>query len=186
MARHLRTSAVFLAFCLSTLGSAIADEFEPFIGTYVGRAQVLGSDGEVTEERDMDITIAEDRGDAFRITWVNVTLVDGRRDVPGVRRRVDEIILEPSDRDGVYLEETQRSLFERREEVDVIDGDALRWARIDGDRLGVFSLVVTANGGYEMQSYERILTEDGLGIEFNRVRNGEVIRRIVGRTIRVD
>ena len=106
--------------------------------------------------------------------------------MPGVRRRVDEVVLEPADRNGMFLEKTQRSLFERREEVDVISGDPLRWARIDGDRLGVFSLVVTADGGYQMQSYERILTEDGLGIEFNRVVDGEVTRRIVGRTIRVN
>ncbi len=190
MTPRLRFAAIVLGLCLAGVvassAPAIAAEIDPFFGTYVGTAQVLGPDGEVEEYRDMDITIAKDRGDGFRITWINVTLVDGRRDLPGVRRRVDEVVLEPGGRDGLYLEKTQRSLFQRREEIDVIAGDALRWARIDGDSLGVFSLVVMADGGYELQSYERILTEDGLDIEFSRIDNGAVIRRIVGRTIRVD
>ena len=184
----LRSTAFAIGLAIAALAlaaPAVADTIDPFVGTYVGTAQVLGSDGEVTEERDMDITIAAERGGGFSITWINVTRVDGRRDVPGVRRRVDEVMMEPGDRNGVFLEKTQRSLFERRQDVDVISGDPMRWARIDGDSLGLFSLVVKADGGYELQSYERILTEDGLAIEFSRVINGEVTRRIVGRTIRV-
>ena len=186
MTRLIRVSAILLGLALITVAPAGADEIEPFVGTYVGKAQVLGPNGEVVEERDMDITISEERGGGFRIDWINVTLVDGRRDVPGVRRRVDQVVMEPGDRDGVYLEKAQRSLFERREDVDIISGDALRWARIDDDRLGLFSLIVSQDGGYDLQSYERILTDDGLGIEYSRVKNGVVTRRIVGWTIRVD
>ena len=190
MRPNLRSTTFAIGLALAALAmaapAAFADAIDPFVGTYVGTAQVLGSNGKVSEERDMDITIAAERGGGFRITWINVTLVDGRRDMPGVRRRVDEVMLEPGDRNGVFLEKTQRSLFERRQEVDVIAGDAMRWARIDGDSLGVFSLVVKDDGGYELQSYERILTEDGLDIEFSRVINGEVTRRIVGRTVRVN
>lgn len=192
MSPYLRSTAFSLGLVLAALIAyvhptlAAADEIEPFLGTYVGTAQVLGSNGEVAEERDMDITISEERGGGFRITWINVTRIDGRRDVPGVRRRVDEVVMEPGDRNGVFLEKTQRSLFERRQDVDVLEGDAMRWARIDGDSLGLFSLVVMEDGGYELQSYERILTEDGLTIEFSRVKNGMVTRRIVGRTIRVE
>lgn len=189
MTQPLRSTALAIGLAIAAIfvaAPALADSIEPFIGTYVGTAQVLGPDGEIAEVRDMDITIAKERGDGFRITWINVTLVDGRRDVSGVRRRVDEVVLEPGDRNGVYLEKTQRSLFERRQDVDVIAGDAMRWARIDGDSLGIFSLVVLENGGYQLQSYERILTEDGLRIEFSRVDNGEVTRRIVGRTVRVN
>ncbi len=175
---------VFVATVLAAI-PALAQEVDPFIGTYVGTAQVLGPDGEITEIRDMDITITEERGGGFQITWINVTLIDGRRDVVGVRRRVDEVALEPADRDGVYLEKTRRSLFERRQSVDAIAGDPVRWGRIDGNRLGIFSLVLMEDGGYSLQSYERILTEDGMDIEFTRVEDGAVTRRIVGRTVRV-
>ena len=180
--------AIVLVFAVGapTAFPAAADPIDPFIGTYVGTAQVLGPDSEVTEERDMDITIAEESGGGFRITWINVTRIDGRRDVVGVRRRVDEVTLEPGDRDGVFLEQTRRSLFERRQDVDVIAGDPMRWGRIDGNRLGIFSLVVMEDGGYALQSYERILTEEGMDIEFTRVEDGAVIRRIIGHTVRVN
>lgn len=185
---HSTFIAIGLACAATVLATlpAVAEPIDPFIGTYVGTAQVLGPDGEVTEERDMDITIAEDSGDGFRIIWINVTRIDGRRDVVGVRRRVDEVALEPGDRDGVFLEKTRRSLFERRQDVDVIAGDPMRWGRIDGNRLGIFSMVVMDDGGYSLQSYERILTEEGMDIEFTRVEDGTVIRRIIGHTVRVE
>lgn len=194
MDAHFHPSKFWRAFALilgfATLVAATdpahADTVDPFIGTYVGTAQVFGDDGAVTETRDMDITIVKESGGGFRITWINVTRIDGRRDVVGVRRRVDEVVLQPGDRDGVFLEKTRRSLFERRQKTDVISGDPLRWGRIDGNRLGLFSLLVTEGGGYALQSYERILTEDGMDIEFSRIEDGTLIRRITGRTVRVD
>ena len=41
-----------------------------------------------------------------------------------------------------YHEKARRSLFERRRDTNVVEGDPMRWARIDNGRLGVFSLVV--------------------------------------------
>lgn len=189
MTLRLRSTVVAIGLALAASVVAVlpafADVVDPFVGTYVGTAQVLGADGEVTEQRDMDITIAKESGGGMRITWINVTLIDGRRDVVGVRRRVDEVTLEPGDRDGVFLEKARRSLFERRQNVDVIAGDPMRWGRIDGNRLGIFSLLVMEDGGYALQSYERILTDVGMDIEFTRVEDGAVIRRIVGHTVRV-
>ena len=94
--------------------------------------------------------------------------------------------MEPGDLDGVYLENARRSLFERRRDTNVVEGDPMRWARIDDGRLGVFSLVVLDDGSYQLQSYERILTEAGLDIEFSRVDDGIVTRSIIGRTVRVE
>ena len=94
MSLNLRATVLALGLaCAATVlaaRTAVADTIDPFVGSYVGTAQVLGPDGEVTEERDMDITITKETGGGFRIVWINVTLIDGRRDVPGVRRRVDE------------------------------------------------------------------------------------------------
>lgn len=115
-----------------------------------------------------------------------MTLVDGRRDVPGVQRRVDALTLIPGDDLDIYLEDTRGSLFERRRDVEAMDGDAVRWGRIDKGRLGVFSLVITEDGGYELQSYERILTDIGIDIDFRRIVDGKVVRRIEGTTVRVD
>ncbi|NNG03468.1 MAG: hypothetical protein HKM95_05130, partial [Inquilinus sp.] len=168
----LRPGVLFVWLTMLTVplaGAEAADDLaKPFLGTYVGTAQILDEAGQVLETRDMDITIAEGQRGAFTVTWINVTLVDGRRDVPGVKRRVDTVTLAPGPETGIYLEESRRSLFARRRETDVMKGEPLRWARIDGNRLGMFSLVVLEDGGYSLQSYERILTDIGMDIEFRR------------------
>lgn len=187
---RLRRVMPSLALALTLLAApaawALKAELGPFLGTYVGTAQVYGEDGEVEGERDMTIQIEEGPKDGFMITWVNVSLVNGRRDVPGVERRVATATFVPSDRDGVYIEEMRGSLFERRHLADPLEGEPMRWARVDGDRLGVFSFGILEDGRYGLQSYERILTEVGLDIEFRAVLDGQVVRTITGHTVRVD
>ena len=184
--RWLRLGVLAIAVAAAPLLPADADDFEPFLGTYVGRAEVFGADGTLVEERDLDIRIEEGERGVFVITWFNVTLVDGRRDVPGVEARVDRLALEPGDAPNVFVEATSGSMFQTRRQMDYLAGDALRWARIYDNQLGVFSLVVYEDGVYELQDYERVLTEHGMDIDFRRIVDGVVVRRITGRTIRVD
>jgi hypothetical protein len=179
--------AALCLLCGLAAGPALGqEEFEPFLGVYVGTADVF--DGTTVEERrDMDIVIEPTDGDGFTIRWVNVTLVDGRRDVPGVQRRVEELTLVPDDdRPGIWREETRRSIFQGRREVHPMEGDAIRWARFKEGRLGVYSMVVLEDGRYALQSYDRILTEEGMDISFVSLVDGVVVRRIAGRTVRVE
>ena len=44
--------------------------------------------------------------DGLLLTWTNVTLVNGRRDVPGVQRRTDEMWLVPAPGRGFYHGDT--------------------------------------------------------------------------------
>lgn len=157
---------------------------EDFAGTYVGRAQVLDGDGQVEEERDMDIMI-ETTSDGFTIDWINVSLVDGRRDVPGVERRAVSLTFR-EDSPGRFVVERRRSLFERRKEGNMFDGAPISWARLEDNKLGVFTLVVLNDGAYELQVYERILTDEGIDIDFVRLDEGVPARRIKGHTVRVE
>ena len=59
-------------------------------------------------------------------------------------------------------------------------GDPVRWASLDGDRLHVYAFVVAEDGTYELQIYDRVLTEKGIDIEFQRIVDDEVLRRITG------
>jgi len=67
---------------------------------------------------------------------------------------------------------------------DVLRGDPVRWASLDGRTLHVYSFVVTEDGTYELQVYDRVLTDKGIDIEFQRIVDDEVVRRIVGSTAR--
>lgn len=179
-----------LCFCLAALTLAAApaladDPIDPFVGTYLGYATVRDDAGSVTEDREMDIVIEKRDGGAFTITWTNVSLVEGRRDIPGVKRRVDQVTLFPTDRPGVYVEEERGSMFSRSEDVEPLEGDPLRWAQVGNGRISVFSFVILEDGSYQLQIYQRMLTETGMDILFQRIVDGTVERQIEGSTARV-
>jgi len=181
--------AVAGALTLADAGPVAAqdgDPVGPFVGTYVGTAEVFGPDGTLEERRDMDIVVVDEPRGGFTIRWINVTLVDGRRDVPGVERRLDEVRFMEGESPGRFVEEVRGSLFERRRAVEPLEGDPIVWARIDGDSLGIFNFVLRDDGAYALQTYERILTDVGMDIVYRSIVEGEVIRRIEGRTVRVE
>ncbi len=182
----VRTAALLLLglFLVSSPACGQAPA-EPFFGTYVGRAQVFGPAGELIAERDIDIAIAPAERGGFTIRWANVTLFEGRRDVPGVQRHVGEVLFRPSDEPGIYVQETRGSLFEERRRMNYIGGDPLRWASISNGRLGMYSMVIYEDGSFELQSFIRTLTPTGMLLEFHRLENGQITRTVTGRAVRV-
>ena len=67
-----------------------------------------------------------------------------------------------------------------------LHGDPVRWASLDGRTLHAYSFVVAEDGTYELQVYDRVLTDKGIDIEFQRIVDDEVVRRIVGSTARAE
>jgi hypothetical protein len=163
---------------------AAAPELEPFFGAYVGVAEVEDPKTGYFRQRDMDIVIEPYRDDGFMIHWVNVTLVDGRRDLPGVERRIQTALFEKADGRDMYVEVAENNPFREREETQPMRGDPVRWASIDGNTLHVYAFVVTEDGAYELQIYDRVLTDKGIDIKFQRIVDDELLRRIVGTTAR--
>lgn len=184
MGRRCCCYASVMLAALCCMASASSAELDEFFGVYVGRAEVRGSDGTLIGKRDLDITIEAARMGGFKVSWISVELVDGRRDVPGVERRILESSFH-GPRDGTYAEDTRKTLFATRDRSNILHGDTLRWARIEGDVLSVFSLAVPPEGGYEVQAYERRLTETGLDISFRRIVNDRVVLRVEGQAVRV-
>ncbi|MEM8590413.1 MAG: hypothetical protein AAGG65_20320 [Pseudomonadota bacterium] len=186
MTRRLILVLMAVGLLPLTALAALADEpIEAFYGVYVGSAEVFDGDGNVVEERDLEIEIGAGERGAIHIRWSNVTLVDGRRDVPGVEWRLQHLSMIPRRGDGLFIEDTRGSLFSGRRDIEVMGGDALRWGRIQDNSLDVFAMGVLDDGGYVLQSYSRRLTEIGLEIEFRAYRNGSIVRSILGQTVRV-
>jgi len=159
-------------------------DLTPFFGAFVGVAEVEDLPSGDVRQRDMDIVIQAYREDGFMIQWVNVTLVDGRRDLPGVERRVQRVLFEPAEDRNFYVEVAEGNPFREREETRPMRGDPVRWASLDGDRLHVYAFVVGEEGTYELQVYDRVLTETGIDIEFRRIVDDVLLRRISGTTAR--
>ncbi len=165
-------------------GAAVAEDLSRFYGTYVGRASAENLVTGAKEERDIDIVIAPFGDDGLRIDWITVGLVDGRRDLPGVRRRAQTALFKPSPDQNFLIEAEERNVFRERDEIEVIKGDPVRWTWVDDDTLHVCTFVVLEDGRYELQIYQRILTEAGMDILFERIVDGETIRRVTGKTVR--
>lgn len=182
----LAAAAVLLGWAAGERVQAATGELEPFFGTYVGSADVTDLVTGETGQRDLDIVIEPHDQSGFSLHWVSVARVDGRRDVPGVQRRVQTVLFAPSDQGDFFVEVQKESPFRERGETQPMRGDPVRWAYIEDDTLHVASFVVLEDGRYELQLYERMLTETGLDIEFQRLQDGELLTRIVGSTARAD
>ena len=179
--------ALTLMLALGASAGAAAASLEPFFGTYVGVAEVkdLRADGELAQ-RDMDIVIEPYKRGGFRIHWVNVSLVDGKRAMPGVERRVQTVLFEPAPDRDFFVEVAETSPFRERGETRPMRGDPVRWASLDDQGLHVYSFIVLEDGSYELQVYDRALTDIGLDIRFQRIVDGELVREITGTTARAD
>jgi len=166
--------------------ASAAELLKPFFGAYVGVAQVEDLKTGAIEQRDMDIVIEPFRKNGFQIHWVNVTLVDGRRDLPGVQRRVQTALFEPAANAQFYVEVEEGSVFREKQATRPMQGDPVRWAWVDGDQMHVGAFVVLDDGRYELQTYDRVLTDKGIDILFERIVDGAVVRRIRGSTARAN
>lgn len=179
--------ALALMLALAAPAARAAVSLEPFFGTYVGVAEVKDSrnDGAVLQ-RDMDIVIEPHKQGGFRIHWVNVSLVDGKRAAPGVERRVQTVLFEPAQDRSFFVEVAEASPFRERGEMQPMRGDPVRWASLDEQGLHVYSFMVLEDGRYELQIYDRTLTDIGLDIRFQRIVDGELVREVTGTTARAN
>ena len=182
--------AVTLTLALATVlvapDGAGAASLEPFFGTYVGVAEVQDLRDDEVRRRDMDIVIEPYKRGGFKIHWVNVSLVDGKRAMPGVERRVQTVLFEPAQDRSFFVEVAEANPFRERGETRPMRGDPVRWASLDEQGLHVYSFVVLEDGRYELQVYDRTLTDIGLDIRFQRIVDGALVREITGTTARAN
>lgn len=156
--------------CASAM--AAASDIERFVGQYSGSAEIVGDDGTVIP-RDMSVSVAKTRR-GFSVEWATIThyTADQRRE------KSYEISFVPSDRPGVFSAAMTKNVFGHEVQLDPMKGEPYVWARITGDTLTVFSLFVDADGGYELQQFDRTLANGGLDLTFTRIGNGKEKRTI--------
>ncbi len=166
---------VFRGACIAALmvvASVLHADVSRFVGVYEGSADVISADGSA-RPRDMSVTIDEVRG-GFRVSWTSTTY----RANGSAKEKSYTIDFLPSERDGVYASAMKRNVFGHDVQLDPMKGEPYVWSRIEGDMLTVYSMFVTEGGGYEIQQFDRTLTEGGLNLDFKNVRNGEILRTV--------
>lgn len=173
MAPAVIRSVYVLALVLAALfpAWAAAQPYQKFLGEYEGSG-LVDPDGTL-QTRDLKVTISETES-GFRVSWVSVSRGSGGT----IKRKAYTIDFQPSKRDGVYSAAMRTDLFGNRVPLDPMAGDPYVWARIDGETLFVYAMLINEQGGYEMQVYKRTLTPTGLDLDYSRVSDGEVLRTI--------
>ena len=125
--------------------------------------------------RDFDVSIQPtDKG--FSVTWTSVIRGGGTPGKPETRRKSSMRTFMNTARPGVW---------QAIESKDPVAGGELCWARIKDNTLSVFLMVVGDNGAYQLQQYDRTLLATGMEMTFTRLRDGDKIRRVKGRLVKV-
>jgi hypothetical protein len=188
MSRCCLARAMVIAGALLHLPAARAEtpDPKPLLGAFVGLAQDELREHGPKEQRDIDMVIEPYQNGGLKVRWTNVTLVDGRRDVPGVRRHSDEMLLVPAPDRAFFLGGVGYDPFRTKKAPDPIAGDPLRWGAVAGEVLATYSFTIEADGTFELQTFRREPIKDGIGLEFERIVDGELVRRMTGRAVRAE
>ncbi|MCP4318497.1 MAG: hypothetical protein GY789_21380 [Hyphomicrobiales bacterium] len=175
-----RALSVVVVFLFAASNTWAADRpIEDFFGRYIGKTTVQAK-GELVP-RDLGVEIRpQDNG--FTVEWETViTRTDG-----STKGTSYKILFQPTNRAPIYSSAMRVNVFGKLTPLDPLSGDPFVWGRITGDTLTVFALLITDEGSYEMQVYNRTLTDSGMDLVFSRVRDGEKLKEIRGILTRIE
>jgi hypothetical protein len=175
MLKRVVAGFVFVGSLFLAVSHARADAsaITPFIGEYVGRS--LQAPNEPLSPRDLSIKISAHGERGFTLEWT--TLI---HDGGGEKHQSYSIDFTPSERQGVFSSAMHRDTFGHSEPLDPLKGEPYVWAAISGQTLTVHAMMITDDGGYEMQVYSRTLTASGMSLKFSRNRNGQELKTVYG------
>jgi len=179
----LFSRAFLFAFLFAAAAPAFAADpsIERFFGRFIGKTAIAIGGEKTPRDISVEIRPVDDDDDAFTIKWDTViTKADG-----STKANSDKILFQDTKRDAIYSSAMRVNVFGKRTPLDPLSGDPFVWARVTGDTLTVFALLITDAGSYEMQVYDRTLTGDQMELRFSRVRDGEKLKEIMGALTRV-
>lgn len=172
--RILKTLALVAAVIVTGPAAAqsAADTLQKFFGSYVGESLFPREEAR-TRQLSMSIRPAAD--DGFIIEW-QTTFYKFRKEP---RRKTQALEFRPSGPgDNTYLAIPSGLTTGMEPSRDPLSGAPFSWARILGRVLTVNVLFIDDTGDYVVQTYDRALTKEGMGLSFMRVRNGQVEQRL--------
>lgn len=186
--RALPALALVFSLAATALPLPVAADtvISDFHGVWVGEAVSRNLKTGEEEQRDITAEFRKHRRGGFQMDRIAVILVDGKRAAPGVKRRVTEQVFRPADDGAFYVEIPKPNPFKEAEELRAIDGDAVRWASLDGNHLLIYSFAVLDDGRFELQALDSAVEGDRLEVRFQRVMDGEVVVELQGTAVRVE
>ena len=169
---------VIVAVLSFPFGAAAANlAIKAFAGKWQGSA-VSESDISVhfrLTSRDIDVEI-KPSADGFDITWNTVQRQSGDPGNPKERLKSTSL----------SFRETGPNLWAWTGNADPLTSDApYVWATVRERTLIISSLRIYADGRHELQIYRRTLSGTGMTLEFERLVDGQNVRRASGRLVKV-
>ena len=168
-----------LALIVFPAPSSAAYQYEKFVGEYLGEG--ISNEEDDLTKRDLRVEI-KPSGDGFILTWVSVT----HKKSGNLKRKSYTVRFKPKGSSGLYGSAMRTDMFGNQVPMDPLKGEPYVWARISGDTLFVYAMLINDEGGYEMQTYERTLTANGMNLTYYRVRDGRILRTVRGTLKRVN
>lgn len=170
-----RVTLLLIPILLFSGGPSFANSnFENFFGRYVGA--IMSDTSDKSKTRSSEVTIKAYQ-EGFNITWNTVS----QRESGKIKKSSFSINFRPSKQADIYGSAMSKDMFGHEKPLDPLNGDPYVWAFIDGDTITVNSLLVSENGGYEIQTYERTLVDGGMALVFSRVQNGKIMKQFRGQ-----
>lgn len=187
MTKRYKASLLAITLCFLMLlfpgvssGEDRDPELEKFFGKFVGRS--ISVQGEGLSDRDFDVTISAYGRNGFALDWTTVIRYTSGK----TKQKSFSIDFLPfRKRPGIFYSAMATNIFGKQAPADPLSGEPYVWAGIEKKTLTVTALYIVDDGGYELQVFKRTLTPTGMDTYFERVRNGEKMRIITGKLVRV-
>ena len=125
--------------------------------------------------RDLDVVIAS-AGNGFSLAWTTVQRQKGDPNKPEAVRKDSEFVFQQSGRAGVWHVSASG---------DPMSGGTYAWSRIEGNTLITQIMEIDEDGRSDLQVYRRTLSGTGMTLEFRRVVDGELVRTVDGKLIKI-
>ncbi|WP_020680315.1 hypothetical protein [Marinobacterium rhizophilum] len=154
-------------------------EIEAFYGHYAGTA-----DAQVSGEADLrQLTVGiEPKDDNFEVSWGTRV----KRDDLTLKEHTYRILFRKTRRGAVYASAMRMNVFGKHIPLDPLAGDPFVWARIHNKTLTVYALMITNEGSYDMQTYDRTLRDDGdMDLAYTRILDGKISKEVTARLHRL-
>jgi len=172
-------SAVGLFFLVLFAGApASAQGVERFYGHFEGSGISENADSIyfAVSVRDLDIRIGPADGGGFTLSWTTITREGGDPNNPKVKKKEATLVFQPTDKPGVYR---------ATEPGDPLRGEPVWWSRVEGNALYTYRMQINLDGTWQVQKYVRTVSGAGMTLVFERIMDGDQVRQVRGRLIKV-
>lgn len=162
--------APLLIFLTVIYSHADEPSIEKFVGEFQGDIELSES-----EIRNLEVTVRQIKK-GFNVSWKTITL-----DASGSgKSKSYSIDFVSSNREGIYGSAMKTNLFGGQEALDPIKGEPYFWAKLAGNTLTIYGMLITEDGDYEIQRYDRIIQDKGddMLLEYTLTRGDEVVKKI--------